>query len=114
VRKRNRGDITADAFQKAFIALHDELLQNPSFTVLEVDNAAVFTAIPLIELHNINTSDALMLVQYIRHLSGQTDARGVLVASDARLLRAAAQEGLGTLDPEKISVADLTTFLASL
>jgi hypothetical protein len=37
-----------------------------------------------------------------------------LVASDARLLRAAAQEGLGTLDPEKISVADLTTFLASL
>ena len=74
----------------------------------------MYSAIPLIERHNINTSDAMMLVQYLRYVSSQANVKGVLVASDARLLWAALQEGLATLDPEKISAADLTAFLASL
>ena len=56
----------------------------------------------LILTHNINSADAMFLYQALQvsQILGQSNHRVWLVASDARLLRAADKEGLAILDPE--------------
>ena len=67
----------------------------------------------LILTHNINSADAMFLYQALQvsQILGQSNHRVWLVASDARLLRAAAKEGLAILDPESADVQFAQTLL---
>jgi hypothetical protein len=53
---------------------------------------------------------------YLRFARAQSPAAPacLLVTADQRLLRAAAAEGLQTLDPEQLPAADVPAFLAAL
>lgn len=115
-RKRNQGDLSPAEFTQARILLRDQVLINPDFTLLSVNDADFLDGIALTDRHNINTSDAAILAAYLRHARSQPpDApRSVLVAADRRLIRAAEAEGLRTLNPDLLPPADIPALLAGL
>jgi uncharacterized protein len=116
VRKRNRGEFTATAFQAAVTSLQSEIINDADFGVLDVESSAILAGIAIVEKHNLNSSDAAILVTLLRY--AQLEAAGgnrcVLVAADVRLVRAAVAEGLTSIDPEALTVADLTALLAAV
>lgn len=113
LRKRNRNDLNNAAFAAAKSLLRDEVINSLTFTLLDVDTRNIFAGIDLMERHNINSADATILAAYLRYAFAIGDTC-VLVASDARLLRAASAEGLQTLNPEQTPAADVPAFLAAL
>jgi len=115
-RRFNRGDITLVAFNAVRNALANEVLHSADVSLMSVDDTAVLAGIALSDAYNINSSDAAILAVFLRYARSlpPTDPACVLVASDQRLLRAAAAEGLTILNPELLAVADVAAFLASL
>lgn len=113
LRKRNRSDISEEAFRAAKTALRDEVTGRDSFDLLTVDDAAVFSGIALIEQHNINATDAAILALFLRFARLFTPPC-VVVAADERLIRAAEAEGLKTMNPELVAAADVPDILAAL
>jgi len=84
-----------------------------SFYLLEVSDERALWSIPYILSHNINSSDAL-------HLKSLLDAgkalellgsQVILVAADKRFLRAAKDEGIVTVNPEKDALERLNMLL---
>jgi predicted nucleic acid-binding protein len=101
-RKRNAGQLSAAAFSQALINLGNEIVYPAHPRKVSADNSLVTAAIPLIHVHSINATDAIILRSALdsaaQYRAGGNDL--VLVASDQRLLRAAQAEGLLTFDPE--------------
>jgi hypothetical protein len=116
IRTRNRGSITLPAFLTAKASLRNEVVNDPDFALLTVDDAAIFAGVTLMEQHNVNATDAAILAVFLRYTQALSPAApaSLLVAADQRLLAAARAEGLSTLNPETVAVADLPAFLASL
>jgi predicted nucleic acid-binding protein len=114
LRRTNGGLISAVAFAKAASALENEIILHPDFAVLTVDDAAILAGIPLMKRHNLNSTDAAILSLFLRYVQSPGVPACTLVATDKRLLRTATLEGLKTLNPENLPVADVPTFLASL
>jgi hypothetical protein len=116
VRKRNRGDISHSAYQTTATSLRTEVLQDPNFRLLTIEDADVLGGIPFLDQHSLNSADAAILVTFLRYVDAQPPGAptAVLVAADAYLLRAAATEGLSTLNPEAVAVADIPALLAKL
>ncbi len=116
LRKHNRGDISATAYRTAKTALRAEVINEPDFTLLSVDDAALFAGISLMERYSLNSADAGILAVFLRYahalLSGAASC--LLVAADQRLLRAAQAEGLATLDPEQVGPAEVPARLSAL
>ena len=115
-RKRNQGAITASAFMIARSLLDSEAFHYGHFDLMTIDDTAVLAGIALADTHNINSTDAAILTVYLdfsRSLS-ITDPACVLVASDRRLVRAAAAEGMQTLNPEALLASDVSAIIASL
>lgn len=112
----NRGALDAASFTAAITALDAEVVDDPDFGLLAIDEAMVFASVPLVRQHNLNTADAVLLVALLEFSQGLSAAAGplVLVASDQRLLRAASVEGLVTLNPETLPATDVVRFLATL
>jgi hypothetical protein len=100
-------------FGQALAQLQAEILHSTAVQVLETDNALVMQALPLIEAHSINGTDAIVLRWALdlasSHRLGGDDI--VLVASDQRLVRAAEAEGLKTFNPETQTQANLDVLL---
>jgi predicted nucleic acid-binding protein len=74
-----------------------------SFTYWRVHDEDLLNATAFILPHSLNASDALHLhtaLRLDRILYRAREDRVVMVAADRRLLRAAAAEGMTTLDPE--------------
>ncbi len=113
LRKHNRHDISDALFLAARSLLRAEVINSLDFVVLATDTSDVLIGIDLMERHNINSSDATFLAVCLRYAVAISDVC-VLVAADARLLRAAAAEGLRPLNPELVPAADVPTFLAAL
>jgi len=115
-RKRNQGDLSPAEFTQARILLRDQVLINPDFTLLSVNDADFLDGIALTERHNINTSDAAILSSYLRYARSQPPGTPpcLLVASYRRLLRAAEAEGLRALNPELLPPADIPALFAGL
>ncbi len=115
-RKLNQGVLAFRQFSDARLKLKQEVLTTPDFDLLTVDDADILDGIALNDRHNLNASDAAILAAYLRYARSRTVGLPacVLVASDQRFLRAANAEGLQTLDPEAVSVADLPALLAPL
>ena len=112
-RKRNRGSLSGPLYTAALSVMDREILFSGQFTVLDVDRATVFAGIPLIRTRNIGATDSAVLAAFLAEAdSARNDGDTLLlISSDRRLLRAAAAEGLGTLNPESVTPADLTAIL---
>ena len=92
VRRKNAGLLLAAAYHQVSQALRAELITAGQVRLQPSDDALVFTSLPLIEQHSINATDALVLRSALE-LADTLRPTGndlVLVASDVRLLRAAA------------------------
>jgi predicted nucleic acid-binding protein len=115
VRKRNGGLISPPVYATAMTQLQTEVLNATAFTKLPSDNSLIDAAIPLLDKHAINSSDAIVLRTALNLASQLRAARNdlVLVASDQRLLKATQAEGLTTFDPETQSQAELDALIAS-
>jgi len=113
VRKRNAGQVSAADFSQALVELGAEIVSSTILRKIVADNALVTAALPLIEVHSINATDAILL-RLALNLAAQLRAAGtdlVLVASDQRLLGSAQAEGLVTFDPEAQSQVVLDALL---
>lgn len=116
VRRRNTDTITEAAYIAAASSVQDDTIDDPDFVILDMESSSILSGIELIRKHNINSSDGCILASFIRYAALELD-RGdkyVLVASDRRLLRAAAAEGLVTLNPEEVAPDAVPALIASL
>jgi predicted nucleic acid-binding protein len=114
VRRKNAGILPVIAFRQSMLNLRDEVIRGNAVMALATDNYLIETALPLIDRHAVNSTDAIVLqaaLAFAHDLRAQGDDL-VLVASDQRMLRAAGQEGLITFDPEVQDVAALQLLLA--
>lgn len=109
-RHRNAGRIPATLFQRAAARV---LLEARAMNLQSVDDEVILGSVPLISRHNVNASDALYLHQALslHRLLQFMEHDLVLVASDRRLLRAAANEDLATLNPEEVTPAEAEALL---
>jgi len=117
LRKFNRAAFDRTAFEAAKSSLRAELIDDPDFVLLSIDDTAFYSGIRLMEAHNLNATDAALLTlfqAYIQTAAPTRDFTFVLVAADERLLRAARAEGLQSVNPEILPAADVSGFLASL
>lgn len=114
-RKHNRRAIATTTFQAAKRLLRAEVLDDPDFGLLTLDDIAVLDGMNFIEQHNINSADAAILAVFLEYAQSLPQSAGtcVLVASDQRFLRAAQAEGLAVLDPETVDTADVPALLAT-
>src|SRR5258706_523242 len=103
LRRLNSGVLTAAAFAAAVTALQSEVVDSSDFGLLPIDTGVVFASPAIMRRHNLNATDAALLTMLLEHLQTTAIERSdcILVASDRRLLRASATEGLGTLNPEE-------------
>ena len=108
-RKYHRGDLNIDNFHSARQAIEQEILLEPTVELLTIEDADILTGIGLTDTHHINSADASILAAFLRH-NPQDALMPILVCSDRHLLRAAKAEGITTIDPEAVSVADLPAF----
>jgi len=116
IRKCNRRDLSARDYKTASSALEREVVSNPTFGLLDTPYDAMLEGIDLIKKHNINASDAAILVVFLRYAKflAASGSTCVLVAADQRLLRAAQAEGLHPLNPQTLSPTDVPAFLAKI
>src|SRR5206468_977653 len=115
LRSHNRGVLSAATLAAAKALLRAEVVDDPSFTLLTVDDSAVFAGIALMERYNINATDAAILALFLRYIRALPTGSPtpVLIAADQRLLAAARTEGLATLNPETLAAPDVPAFLNS-
>ncbi len=117
LRKFNRGAIASVAFHAAKSALRIELINDPEFVLLSIDDIAFYLGIALMEAHNLNATDAALLIlfqSYIQTFAPDSRTNFLLVAADERLVRAARLEGMPAINPEIMLAADVPAFLAAL
>jgi hypothetical protein len=115
LRKFNDGALDLRGFLAATSGLQSEVLDSGDFAFLPIDDATIFASPLQMQRHNLNATDAAiltMLLDFVPHLP-PGDAF-VLVASDTRLLRGAAAEGLTTLNPETVAATAVPAFLSAL
>lgn len=116
VRKKNDGRITHRNFSQAWINFNYEVINSQSgFKTISVPDSLVWNSMDLIEIHSLNSVDALVLSSALdigTRLRNTGDTL-VLVASDQRLLRAARAEGLQVFNPEVDSQQILTDWTVS-
>jgi predicted nucleic acid-binding protein len=115
-RRANQNAVSLREFRAARLHLEEDILDDPAVELLSLGDADFLSSIPLIDRHNLNSSDAVQLRRYLTY-SREPHVRSsatVLVASDRRLLRAAAAEGLHTLNPETVGAERLPGFLSAL
>ncbi len=109
-RNLNRGDIDRPAFLRAVRLLQNDVLLDPHFELVSINDTDVLAGMALTDRHNINSTDAAILAAYLRCAQAQSSC--LLVAADRRRLRAASTEGLPALNPETLPAADVPALLA--
>lgn len=115
VRKRNDGRITQAIFSQAMLTFGTEVVSSSELKKVDLNSGLIAASIPLIDAHALNSTDAIVLRSAL-DVGAALRAGGddlALVASDQRLLRAAAAEGLATLNPETETTASLDELAAS-
>jgi predicted nucleic acid-binding protein len=112
-RKKNTAQLGVPAFHQALLEFGREIRSSALERKITADNALVTAALPLIAIHSINATDAVILSSALDLVADHRKMGNdlVLMASDQRLLRAAQAEGLTTFNPETQSQADLDALL---
>src|SRR6266852_9838846 len=100
LRKRNGGRLDLPTFTSAVTGLQTETIDSPDFAFLSIDDPAILSGIPLIQRHNLNSADAVILAVILRYARLTPSSLILLISADRRLLRAAQAEGVSALDPE--------------
>ena len=115
LRKRNDGRLSQEAFELAMANFRDEVIDSDSFVTLSISDTQMFGAIALIEKHNLNATDALLLraALDLAPKFNSTEDQFVLWTSDMRLARAAESESLSVFNPETESPYRLQELLPS-
>lgn len=93
--------------------MQTEVVQSTDFGMLFISDQAIFASVEIIHRHNLNSTDAAILTMLLQY-SHATGTSCLLIAADQRLLRAAAAEGLATLNPETVSATAVPALLAAL
>jgi predicted nucleic acid-binding protein len=113
VRKRNGHRLSPATCAQAIIALRAEVGLLSPVRIVDADANLANQSFDLIDRYSVNSTDAILLRSALNlavALRGAGDDL-LLVSCDARLLKAAAAEGLTTFDPETQSTADLDALL---
>ena len=74
-------------------------------------DSLLISALPLIGRHNLNATDAIILQSCLDFQTNLVDDRLILCTSDKRLVRAANEEELATIDPEVDTLTSLVNLL---
>jgi predicted nucleic acid-binding protein len=116
LRAFNGERLDRTSFATSTAALQREIISSPDFGFLSVDDRAVPASLPLMQRHNLNTTDATLLAVLLRHARALPPSarRYVLVAADRRFVRASQAEGFAAIDPEQVATADVPTLVAAL
>jgi hypothetical protein len=114
VRKKNGGVISPDLFRASLLLFKREVLENIRFKKLEVDSILISRAIPLIEKHSINATDAAVLRSAMDNSAFEKERSDelILVTSDKRLQTAATAEGLRVINPETAKLDEIEALLS--
>jgi uncharacterized protein len=113
VRKLNGKRITTGTFHQALTDFRREIGTKTAIRIIDIDGDLAEDAYAFVETYSINSTDAILLRSAL-DLAVPLRAAGddlLLVSSDARLLKAAAAEGLTAFNPETQPAADLDTLL---
>lgn len=117
VRKRNDGRIIRHQFEQAVGYLDAEVISIESdFQTMPTQNVLIWESIGLMDIHAINSVDAIVLCSALRiatHLRDENNEL-ILIASDQRLLRAAQIQGLFCFNPETDSQQVLTNWVTTV
>jgi hypothetical protein len=84
LRRLNGGFLDTATFTVAVTSLQEEVVDDPDFGLLPIDDAAIFASIFLMRKHNLNATDAAiltMLLDYVQTLPLASPVC-VLVAAD--------------------------------
>jgi hypothetical protein len=114
LRRKNGGILDAPTFRIAVTALQSEVIDDTGFSLLAVPDRTVLGGLSVMQRHNLNSTDAVLLSTLLRFLAGGPTRRdGVIVlASDRRLARAVRTEGLDVLNPEETPPEAVPVILA--
>lgn len=113
VRQRNDGRLKHHLFQQALALFRQEVIDQDQFLKVPIQPGLVQRSLLLIERHNVNATDALVLRSALELRPG-FESQGVhlvLVASDERLIKAAAQHNLTVFNPETNTEEELEVLL---
>jgi predicted nucleic acid-binding protein len=113
VLNRKRNELRVPNHEYALLVVR-VFTDSERFSYWPVNDEEILNAIPLISIHNINSSDALHLYIALRLqslLERSKQGSLVLVASDKRLVRAGHAEGLLILNPEETSATEIAALL---
>ncbi len=113
LRRCNGGTIRRESFVVATSSLRTEIIESEETAVLSIDDETVLSSLSIMQTHNLNSTDAALLVLYLRFQSAVSEPC-VLIAADRRFVRAAIAEGLLAIDPENFVAADVPNFLSAL
>ena len=102
VRKRNDRRLIASALYQVLADFDAEIVANQQFHKTSVHNALLISATALIQKHNLNSADTIILRSALNLQQAllQNNEALLLWTSDKRLARAASAEGLRVFDPE--------------
>ena len=114
LRRFNSKRISQFSFEASVTALQEEVLLNLDFMLFTVSDEDIFLSTAMMRKHNLNSTDAAILTVILGIRNTSEAPEIVVVAADKRLLRAAEAEGLKTLNPEEMPLAELSSFIASL
>lgn len=114
VRAMNAGRLPRSEATGTLQGIDQGIVNNPSFGWIDCDAEDIRRSLPLIVRHSINGTDALVLWTGMNTAPWHQTADNpvILVASDARLVRAARAEGLSIFNPESDTEAQLDDLLA--
>lgn len=112
VRARNGGRLPARQADAALALFHGETFGG-GVQIIPARNDVVFGAAPLLQRHNINSADAVLLraALDLRAALRENEHDLILVASDERLLRAADRERFPAFDPETEDTTSLDNLI---
>ena len=101
VRKRNDGRVPESLFAQVMTNFKAEVIDNEAFSTMSVTEAQLISSLKLIENHNLNATDAILL-RSVMDISQElsTEDQLLLWTSDQRLARAAEAEGIAVFNPE--------------
>jgi predicted nucleic acid-binding protein len=114
VRKKNSGVISLTIFRSNLQAFRKDFIDNRDLLKIEVTSDLAMDALPLIEKHSINSTDAVVLrsaLDLAAHERKQ-DNELILVTADNRLITAAKAEGLQVINPETAKLAEVEKLLS--
>lgn len=109
VRKRNDGRVSQLLFDQAMIEFRSEIIDRDDFSATPVDDDLIYASSNLIEKHNLNSNDTIILQSALNFRQAlRFQGHDLLIlTSDKRLGRAAQAEGLIVFDPEIETIVHL-------